>query len=156
MQDVLQRFDSVEKAVDWALRRPVRRPRRRCCSPTPAASVGAVEIDGRTRRVLGAGEPARVGLGPAAAVAALEKALAEARALDADALARLLAEPAAAPLVAVADPAGRRLGIAHAGAPLEWHPVEPRSAPLTTRDGPACHPPAARDSPAPGSLPIDW
>ena len=125
VQDVLQRFDSVEKAADWALRRPSGGHASLLLADASGA-VGAVEIDGRTRRVLGAGEPARVGLGPAPAVAALEKALAEARALDADALARLLAEPAAAPLVAVADPAGRRLGIAHAGAPLEWHPVEPR------------------------------
>jgi hypothetical protein len=76
--------------------------------------------------MLGAGEGGLVGLGPDPAVAALEKALAESRAPGAAALARLLAEPARASLVAVADPAGRRLGIASLGAALEWHTVEPR------------------------------
>jgi hypothetical protein len=125
VQDVLQRFDSVDKALDWALRRPAGGHASLLLADR-SGRVGAAEIDGRTRRILAPEAGALVGLGPAAAVAALEKALAEARALDAGALARLLAEPAAAPLVAVADPAGRRLGIAPAGAPLQWHPVEPR------------------------------
>jgi len=125
VQDVLQRFDSVEKAADWALRRPAGGHASLLLADA-SGRVGAVEIDGRTRRILGAGEGALVGLGPAPVLAALEKALAEAGALEAAALARLLAEPGRAPLVAVADPAGRRLGIAPPGAVLEWHALEPR------------------------------
>lgn len=125
VQDVLQRFDSVDKALDWALRRPAGGHASLLLADA-TGRVGAVEIDGQTRRSLGAGEGALVGLGPAQAVAALEKTLAETRALDAIALARLLAEPAHGPLVAVADPAGRRLGVASPGAALAWHAVEPR------------------------------
>ena len=125
VQDVLQRFDSVEKAVDWALRRPAGGHASLLLADA-SGRVGAVEIEGRTRRLLGAGESALVGLAPAPAAAALGKALAERRALGADALANAVAEAAGAPLVALADPAGRRLGLAHAGAPLEWHALEPR------------------------------
>ena len=125
VQDVLQRFDSVEKAADWALRRPAGGHVSLLLADA-TGRVGGVEIDGRTRRSLGAGEGALVGLGPGEAAAALEKALAETRTLDAAALARLLAEPAGAALVAVADPAGRRLGIAYPGAALEWHALAAR------------------------------
>jgi hypothetical protein len=120
VQDVLQRFDSVDKAADWALRRPSGGHASLLLADA-SGRTSAVEIDGRTRRILGAGEDALVGFGPAPAVAALEKTLAEARALDADSLVRLLAETSHASLVAVADPAGRRLGIAPAGASLVWH-----------------------------------
>jgi hypothetical protein len=126
VQDVLQRFDSVEKALDWALRRPAGGHASLLLADA-SGSLGAVEVDGPTRRTLGAGEPVRVGFGPAPAAAALAKALSEARALDAESLARTLAEAAGgAPLVAVADPAGRRLGLLRPGTALEWHGLAPR------------------------------
>lgn len=124
VQDVLQRFDSVEKAADWALRRPAGGHLSLLLADA-TGRVGAVEIDGPTRRSPAAGEGALVGLGPAEAVAALEKALAETRGLDAAALARLLGEAAAyTSLVVVADPVGRRLGIARIGGALDWHVLE--------------------------------
>jgi hypothetical protein len=126
VQDVLQRFDSAEKALDWALRRPAGGHASLLLADA-SGSRAAIELDGRTRRPLGVGEPALVGLGPAAAAAALAKALAEAHGLDAEALARVVAECAgAAPLVAVADPAGRQLGLARPGAALEWHALPAR------------------------------
>ena len=128
VQDVLQRFDSVDKAADWALRRPSGGHASLLLADASGA-VGAVEIDGRTRRVLGAGEAARVGLGPAAIVAALEKALAESRALDADSLARLLGEPSHASLVAVADP----LAVGSASRSPARRSSGTRSAALRTR-----------------------
>jgi hypothetical protein len=126
VQDVLQRFDSVDKAVDWALRRPAGGTASLLLADA-SGSTAAVAIEGRERRLIGTGEGTLVGLGPLAARAALEKALAESARLDADALARLLDAAAAhAPLVAVADPLGRRLGVSRGGAALEWHGVEPR------------------------------
>jgi hypothetical protein len=123
VQDVLQRFDTAEKAADWALRRPAGGHASLLVADASGARA-AVEIEGRTRKLLDAAEGPLVGFGAAAGVAALEKALAESRALDAEALARLLAEAAAPTLVAVADPVGRRLGIALGGAALAWHEVE--------------------------------
>jgi hypothetical protein len=119
VQDVLQRFDTVEKAVEWALRRPA----GGCASLLLADASGriaGVAIEGRKRRLLDHGRFLS-GFGPKAAVAALEKSLAEASALDTASLARLLGEASARPrLVAVADPVGRRLGIARGDAPIEW------------------------------------
>lgn len=118
VQDVLQRFDAVEKAVDWALRRPA----GGCASLLLADATGrvaAVAIEGRARRLIGAGETAL------ATAPALDKSLAAARLHDVDAVARLLAENAGG-LVAVADPAGRRLGVASAGGALAWHALGPR------------------------------
>jgi hypothetical protein len=127
VQDVLQRFDTAEKAADWALRRPAGGHASLLLADATGARA-AVEIDGRARKLLDAGARV-VGLGPVAGVAALEKALAEARAVDANALARLLAEVSAPALVAVADSAGRRLGVALGGAALVWHEVQPNRPP---------------------------
>jgi hypothetical protein len=123
VQDVLQRFDTVEKAADWALRRPAGGHASLLLADA-AGHVARIEIEGRVRRQTGAGEPALVGLGRTLAVEALEKALAEPRGLDADSLARLLGEASARPaLVAVADPARRRLGVTSVE-PLAWHELE--------------------------------
>jgi hypothetical protein len=123
VQDVLQRFDTVEKAVEWALRRPA----GGCASlllADASGRVGGVAIEGRKRRIIGEGESFLTGLGPQAAIASLEKAAAEARTLDAASLARLLGEASTQPrLVAVADPAGRRLGVARGDAAIEWSEV---------------------------------
>jgi hypothetical protein len=86
--------------------------------------VAGVGIEGRKRTPIGSGAEILTGFGPATALASLEKALAEARPLDAAALARVLGESSAQPrLVAVADPAGRRLGVARSDAALEWSAV---------------------------------
>jgi hypothetical protein len=120
VQDVLQRFDSVEKAADWALRRPA----GGCASLLLADASGRIakiEIEGRMRRQGGAGEPVLVGHGHSLAVNALEKTLAESRSLDPEPLALVLAEASLRPaLVAVADPVGRRLGVARGVEPLLW------------------------------------
>ena len=127
VQDVLQRFDTVEKAADWALRRPAGGQASLLLADA-SGRIAKIEVEGRARRQAGAGEPALLGLGYALAVAALDKALAESRDQDAKSLARLLAEAPLQPeLVAVADPVGRRLGIARAGAALEWHAIARRS-----------------------------
>jgi hypothetical protein len=123
VQDVLQRFDTAEKAADWALRRPAGGHASLLVADASGARL-AVEIEGRSRRLLEAVPGPLLGLGPAAGVAALEKALAEARAFDAEALARVLTEASAPALVAVTDPVGRRLGIALGGDALAWHEVE--------------------------------
>ena len=127
VQDVLQRFDTVEKAVEWALRRPAGGHASLLLADA-SGRVAAVEIEGRQRCVLGAGEAFLTGFGPAAAVAALEKAGAEVRSFAADSLARLLGEASAPPaparncgLVAVADPTRRRLGVARGVEPLLWY-----------------------------------
>jgi hypothetical protein len=122
VQDVLQRFDTAEKAADWALRRPAGGHASLLLADAAGARA-VVEIEGRARKLLDAANGPLVGLGAAAGVAALEKALAEARTLDAEALARLLAETAAPTLVAVADPVGRRLAVALGGSALAWHEV---------------------------------
>jgi len=121
VQDVLQRFDTVDKAVEWALRRPAG-GRASLLLADASGRVAAVRIEGRKRRIAGVGDAFLTGLGPPAAVAALEKGGAEARRFDAIALARLLDEASAAPrLVAVADPLGRRLGLSRGGVAIEWH-----------------------------------
>jgi hypothetical protein len=121
VQDVLQRFDTAEKAADWALRRPAGGHASLLLADA-TGRVAAVEIEGRKRRASDAGGTWRVGLGPVAATSALEKALSEARALDAESLALLLAEASArSEWIAVADPTLRRLGVAQDGAALEWH-----------------------------------
>jgi hypothetical protein len=120
VQDVLQRFDTVEKAVEWALRRPA----SGCASlllADASGRVAGVGIEGRKRRMIGEGQACLVGFGPAAALASLDKSLAEARALDPASLSRALGEASVQPrLVAIADPAGRRLGVARGDAAIEW------------------------------------
>lgn len=120
VQDVLQRFDVVEKAVEWLLRRPA----GGCASVLVADGAGRsaeVQIAGRSRRVLDA---PLLAAGAPAARARLEKAAVNEPRLDAASLARLVAEASSPPrLVALADPAVRRIGIAsHAGA-IEWSGV---------------------------------
>jgi len=123
VQDVLQRFDAVEKAVEWALRRPAGGLVSLLLADA-SGRTAAVSIEGRKRQRVGEGEAFLTGLGPPAAVAALEKGGREVRALDADSLARLLGEASATPaLVAIADPVGRRLGIARGDALLHWHEI---------------------------------
>jgi hypothetical protein len=123
VQDVLQRFDTAEKAIEWAMRRPAGGYASLLLADA-SGRVAGVGVDGRKRTPIGEGGETLTGLGPAAALTSLEKALAEARSLDAVLLARLLGEASARPrLVAVADPVGRRLGVARGDAALEWSEV---------------------------------
>jgi len=123
VQDVLQRFDTVDKAVEWALRRPAGGSASLLLADASGRLAG-VAIEGRKRRLLDANGAVLAGFGPAASLASLEKVLAEAGALDAASVARLLAEASARPrLVVVADPAGRRLGVARSDAAIEWSEV---------------------------------
>jgi hypothetical protein len=101
VQDCLQSFDSVDKAIEWCERRPA----GGSASILLAGSEGAlarVDLEGELRRVhrdmdgilLGAGEPARV--------ASVEKACRASGHLDAESLRRILATPTGR--VAVLDP----------------------------------------------------
>ena len=130
VQDVLQRFDTVEKAADWALRRPAG-GHASVLLADASGRIAAVEIDGRTRRVSEAGATLLVGLGPTAATDALEKALVEAQRLDAEPVARHLAD-ALAPrtaLLVLADPFRRRLGIVSPALDQPvWFELVPESA----------------------------
>ena len=125
VQDVLQRFDTVEKALEWAQRRPAGGWASLLLADASGRTAGVV-IEGRKRSLLAERGGLVTGLGPAAALAVLEKSLADAPAPDAASLARLLGElPAQPRLVAVADPARRRLGVARGDAALEWSRVGP-------------------------------
>ncbi len=123
VQDVLQRFDAVDKAVEWALRRPAGGHATLLLADA-AGRTALVSIEGRKRRLLGDGDAFLIGLAAPAAVAALEKGAAEARRFEASSLAQLLGEASVRPaLVALADPAGRRLGVARGEATLVWHEI---------------------------------
>jgi hypothetical protein len=123
VQDVLQRFDTVDKAAEWALRRPAGGAASLLLADASGALAG-VYIEGRERRSLEPEEGLLFGLGAPADRAALEKVAAATQQLDAEGLARSLIEAAGdGGSVAVADPAGRRLGIAQRG-DVAWHPVE--------------------------------
>ena len=120
VQDVLQRFDSAEKAADWTLCRPAGGHASLLLADA-TGQVAGVEIEGRRRSRFGSDASPCLGLGPPAATAALAKALAAAARLEGEAFARILREASPPPhVVAVVDPAGRRLGVAF-GDTLEWH-----------------------------------
>jgi hypothetical protein len=120
VQDVLQRFDSVDKAMEWALRRPAGGEASVLFADSTGA-LGGVHVEGRTRRVLEPEEGLLFGLAPPAQRMSLEKAAAGVLRLDGEGLARSLASMGPA-TVAVADPAGRRLGVVHPSGVI-WHPV---------------------------------
>ena len=64
VQDVLQRFDAVDKAVEWALRRPAGGHATLLLADA-AGRTALVSIEGRKRRLLGDGEAFLVGPRPA-------------------------------------------------------------------------------------------
>lgn len=102
VQDCLQRFDAVEKAVEWCQRRPAGGSASILLADAGGVLV-RVDLEGEQRRVhremdgilLGAGAPDRV--------ASVEKACRASERLDAQALRRILATPAGR--VLVLDPA---------------------------------------------------
>jgi hypothetical protein len=123
VQDVLQRFDGVDKAVEWALSRPAGGSASLLLADA-TGRVAGVRIEGRQRSALAASDGLVVGLGSRAALESLSKAASESP-LDAAGLARLLREPAAgAPLVAVADPVLRRIGFVDLGGRFDWYAIE--------------------------------
>ncbi len=127
VQDVLQRFDTVDKAVEWALRRPAGGFAALLLADA-AGALGGVRIEGRARRALTPDAGLLFGLTPPAQQATLEKAAVASQRLDAEGLAQgLSGAPDASVGAAIADPLGARLGIARGGA-IEWHPVEAGAA----------------------------
>jgi hypothetical protein len=123
-QDCLQRFDALDKAVEWIERRPAGGR----CSLLLADGSGRtvlMTVDGETRR-LGAGEAGLCCAGaPAAERLALEKVCASEPRLDPGSLVGALeaVQPAAVAHL-VADPLGRRIGVAAPGGDLRWTEVE--------------------------------
>ena len=112
VQDCLQRFDAVEKAVEWCMRRPAG-GRASILLADASGVLAAVDVDGDARRVRA---PADGVLTASAADAdrALEKALAARAHLHADALWAALAAGAGtgpAALRVLADPARRCLRV---------------------------------------------
>ena len=102
VQDCLQRFDGVDKALEWCERRPAGGSVSILLADADGV-MARVDLEGGLRRVhremdgilLGAGAPARV--------ASVEKACRASERLDAEALRRILATPAGR--VFVLDPA---------------------------------------------------
>jgi hypothetical protein len=102
VQDCLQRFDGVDKALEWCERRPAGGSASILLADADGV-LARVDLEGELRRVhremdgilLGAGAPARV--------ASVEKACRASERLDAEALRRILATPAGR--VFVLDPA---------------------------------------------------
>jgi hypothetical protein len=101
VQDCLQSFDGVDKAVEWCERRPAGGNASILLADSEG-TLARVDLEGESRRVhrdmdgilMGAGEPTRV--------AAVEKACRASERLDAEALRRILAT--ATGRVAVLDP----------------------------------------------------
>jgi hypothetical protein len=93
VQDCLQRFDGVEKAVEWCERRPAGGSASILLADA-GGDLARVDLEGELRRVhremdgilLGAGEPTRVD--------SVEKACRASEHLDTEALLRILATPA--------------------------------------------------------------
>jgi hypothetical protein len=116
VQDCLQRFDTVEKAVEWCARRPAG-GRTRIVLADAAGHLAAVDVDGASRGLRAADAGVLIGLASESVEAALAKsAAARAGSVDARALAELLAEAAGPdePRVLL-DPQRRRLGLWGAG-----------------------------------------
>jgi hypothetical protein len=118
VQDVLQRFDSVDKAIEWVLRRPAGGEASLLFADATGA-LGGVRVEGRSRRALEPEGGLLFALAAPDQRLSLEKAAAGVLRLDAEELAKSLASTGSA-TVAVVDPPGRRLGVAHS-AGVTWH-----------------------------------
>ena len=109
-QDCLQRFDTVEKAVDWCAGRPSG-GRFALLLADAAGNAARVLAEGSGRRVDWPRDGVLIGAGPEPVNAALEKACAARRQIDAAALRDVLREAgASAAAWVLLDPAGARLG----------------------------------------------
>jgi len=109
VQDCLQRFDGVDKAIEWCERRPAG-GRASILLADVQGVLARVDLEGELRRVrremdgilLGAGEPARL--------ASVEKACRASGPLDAEALLRILATPTGRTVVLVPEDPERVFG----------------------------------------------
>jgi hypothetical protein len=119
----------VDKAVEWALRRPAG-GRASLLLADASGRTACVEVEGRKRRLIAEGDAVLIGHAAPDRVAAFEKAAAQLQRLEADSLARLLGELETArdSLVAIADPIRHRLGIAAGARPLVWYALDGSSA----------------------------
>ncbi|MEN8160403.1 MAG: hypothetical protein ABFS41_10070 [Myxococcota bacterium] len=123
VQDVLQRFDTAEKATEWALHRPAGGDASLVLADASGV-LGGVRIEGRVRRRLEPEGGLLLGLAAPERRASLEKAAAGIQRIDAESLARSLAGASGEETsIAVADPLGRRLGLARVDG-IEWHAVD--------------------------------
>jgi hypothetical protein len=123
VQDVLQRFDTVDKATEWVRSRPAG-GRASVLLADASGAVAGVRITGRARRPLEPVGGLLYGLIAPDRQASLEKVAAATQRLDAGGLARSLADAAGEGAgVAIADPAGRRLGVAHEDG-VTWYAAE--------------------------------
>jgi len=90
VQDCLQRFDSVDKAIEWCERRPAGGNASILLADAEGA-LGRVDLDGGLRRVHRGGEGSPLGAGEPTRVASIEKACRASERLDATALGGILA-----------------------------------------------------------------
>lgn len=102
VQDCLQRFDEVDKAVEWCERRPAGGSASILLADAGGV-LARVDLEGELRRVHREMEGILLGAGAPARVASVEKACRASERLDAEALRRILATPAGR--VFVLDPA---------------------------------------------------
>lgn len=117
VQDCLQRFDTVGKAMDWCARRPAAGAAAILLADA-AGEVAAVWLDEQTRRVERPADGLWVGPAPLRERTALDKACAAFRRLDPEALLSVLDPTEGA---VVLDPAGARLGVHRPGTQaLRW------------------------------------
>ncbi len=126
-QDCLQRFDAVEKAIDWLMRRPAEGSVSLLLADASGATA-RVEVDGEKRWVVEAAAdapseaPGIAACGAADVAAALAAQCTASERHDAVSLLAALrhAQPRAR-VCAIADPATRRLGVAVDGGVLRWY-----------------------------------
>jgi len=110
VQDCLQRFSTLEAAVEWCQRRPA----GGCASLLLADASGqaaSVIVAGRERTVTRGEGGVIVGVGPEARAASLRKACSGPELLDVRELAALLEESEGPGPCLVLDPAGRRMAL---------------------------------------------
>jgi hypothetical protein len=126
VQDCLQRFDVVDKAVEWCVRRPAG-GRFALLLADASGDVARVLVEGDARRVERAADAGVLLSAPAAKRGAIEKACAAESALDArGGVAALRRAGVVGATRFVLDPAGPRLGVRAADAiQPAWETVGP-------------------------------
>lgn len=102
VQDCLQRFDGVDKALEWCERRPAGGSGSILLADAGGA-LARVDLEGERREVHRDTDGILLGVGASAHLASVEKACRASQHLDAEALRRILATPAGS--VFVLDPA---------------------------------------------------
>jgi hypothetical protein len=102
VQDCLQRFDGVDKALEWCERRPAAGNTSILLADADGA-LARIDLEGARRRVHREMDGILPGVGVPARVASIEKACRASERLDTEALRRILATPSGC--VFVLDPA---------------------------------------------------